>query len=145
MAAQILSAAHLVLHEGDSLLMIRRFNTGWEDGNYSLVAGHIEPGEPARDAMAREAKEEAGIAIAPDDLQFVHIMHRYKTDGLARLDLFFQCTKWQGEVHNAEPHKCDDMTWRHPDNLPTNTIPYIHKALTRIRNGHHFSEHGWPS
>jgi len=146
MAVELTSAAHLLLYNEDgALLMIRRANTGYQDGSYSVVAGHLEAGESGREAMRREAKEEAGIDIDVENLEFVHAMHRHKSDGTTKLDLFFCCTGWAGKVTNAEPHKCDHMDWFTPDEIPTNTVPYIHAALTAITAGHPYSEFGWGS
>jgi 8-oxo-dGTP diphosphatase len=143
MAVQLTSAAHLLLYNNaDALLMIRRFNTGCEDGNFSVVAGHLE-NESAREAMQREAKEEASIDVHVDDLEFAHLMHRRKPDGEIKLDFFFTCTRWSGQIHNAEPHKCDLMDWYAHDALPPNTIPYVRAALAHIREGRTFSEFGW--
>jgi 8-oxo-dGTP diphosphatase len=139
----MLSAAHLLLCAGDSLLMIRRFDTGFEDGNYSVVAGHIEAGESALEAMSREAREEAGIDLGHDDLEFVHVMHRRSGDGSVRMDLFFRCVTWSGEVANREPHKCDEMTWFDRASLPHNTVPSVSAALSSIDDGRTFSEFGW--
>lgn len=143
MAVQLTSAAHLLLYNEDgALLMIRRFNTGFEDGNFSVVAGHLEH-EPAKAAARREGKEEADIDIEDDDLEFVHLMHRRKPNGEIKLDFFFRCTRWSGHVENAEPHKCDLMAWCPEDDLPPNTIPYVRAALTEVREGRTFSEYGW--
>lgn len=144
MAVQLTSAAHLLLYnEHDALLMIRRASTGFEDGNFSVVAGHLED-EPARAAARREGKEEANIDIEDDDLEFVHLMHRRKPNGEIKLDFFFRCTRWSGQVENAEPHKCDLMDWYPEDDLPPNTIPYIRTALDHVHEGRSFSEFGWP-
>jgi 8-oxo-dGTP diphosphatase len=140
MAETILSAVHLLLCDGDALLMIRRLNTGYHDGDYSVVAGHIEPGETPRQAMRREAREEIGINLDEDDLDFAHVMYRRKPNDTTRVDFFFQCNRWTGDITNAEPHKCDDLTWRLPDDRPINTIPYITAALAHIGKGFPFSE-----
>jgi 8-oxo-dGTP diphosphatase len=91
-------AVHLLLLRGEEVLLLRRANTGYEDGNYSVVAGHLDGNETATAAMIREAAEEAGIVVAPTDLRFVHVMHRKETaEANERIDLFFAATRWQGE------------------------------------------------
>ena len=97
-------AVHLLLLRGEEVLLLRRDNTGYEDGNYSVVAGHLDGNETARRAMVREAVEEAGIILAPADLRFVHVMHRKETaEADERIDLFFAATRWQGEPEIGEP------------------------------------------
>lgn len=41
-------SVHLLLLNKDNILMLRRYNTGYEDGNYSLIAGHLEKNETVR-------------------------------------------------------------------------------------------------
>src|SRR4051812_38201320 len=105
-------AVHLLLLRGDGVLLLRRSNTGDEDGNYSVIAGHLDGNETATAAMIREAAEEAGIIVAPADLRFVHVMHR-KESGEAdeRIDLFFAATRWRGEPEIGEPEKCSELRW----------------------------------
>ncbi|MBI2028871.1 NUDIX domain-containing protein [Candidatus Gottesmanbacteria bacterium] len=57
---ELRSAVYLVMVKNDRLLIQRRYKTGWMDGRYSLIAGHLEGEETAFSAMVREAKEEAG-------------------------------------------------------------------------------------
>lgn len=38
----IRSAVYLILLKKNKILLARRFKTGWKDGHYSLVAGHID-------------------------------------------------------------------------------------------------------
>ncbi|MFZ5365298.1 MAG: NUDIX hydrolase [Patescibacteria group bacterium] len=144
---KITPASYLVLVKDEKFLMLRRYNTGYEDGNYSLVAGHLDGQETFRQAMAREAKEEAGIILNPNDLQVVHVMDRQvifnDVGARERLDVFVKADDWSGELKNMEPHKCDDLSWFSFDKIPKNTIPYIKQALECIRDGVFYSEHGF--
>ena len=42
---KLIVAVHLFLLRNDEIILLRRFNTGYEDGNYSLIAGHIDGNE----------------------------------------------------------------------------------------------------
>jgi 8-oxo-dGTP diphosphatase len=138
---KLIGAVHLFLIEGDNILLLRRFNTGYEDGNYSVPAGHLDGEEEVKSAAIREAKEECGIDILPDDLQVVHVMHRKSTD--ERIDFFLAAAKWTGEIVNAEPHKCDELRWVQLDQLPGNVIPYVRQAIENYRAGKWFDSYGW--
>lgn len=133
-------ASYLVLMQDDKALLARRYNTGYADGMYSLVSGHVDKGETFTEAMLREAKEEAGIIIDPKDLEVVHVMQRGYEDNMEYVDVYFKVTKWQGNVENKEPTKCDDLSWFSINNLPENTLPYIKNLFTHIKNGVIFSE-----
>lgn len=123
------------------ILMLRRANTGYEDGMYSLVAGHIDGNETLRAAAAREAKEEAGVDIAIDDLELKVVMH--KNTDKEYFDFFLEAKKWAGEPTNMEPEKCDDLSWFPMDELPSNAIPYIRDAIRCYREGVRYVEWGW--
>ena len=144
----VIAAVHLLLIRNGQVLLARRCHTGYEDGQYSVVAGHAERGEPVTAAMAREAREEAGIDIACADLVLAHVMHRRAPAPAAadseRIDFFFTARRWQGEPRIGEPDKCDDLRWFALDALPSNVIPYVRAALAHHRDRMVFSEHGWP-
>jgi ADP-ribose pyrophosphatase YjhB (NUDIX family) len=133
--------AHLFFLRDDEVLLLRRFNTGYEDGNYSVVAGHVEAGETVTTAAVREAGEEVGVRLAPGDLRVVHVMHRKAED--ERVDFFLAVRRWAGEITNGEPHKCDDLSWHPLNSLPPNVIPYVRRALANYQAGVVFSEFGW--
>ena len=63
--------AQLAVMQDDKVLLLKRYNTGYEDGKYSLPGGHVEKGEEVTKAAIREAKEEIGIEIEPDDLSVI--------------------------------------------------------------------------
>jgi len=138
-------AIHVIFVKDDLILLLRRFNTGYEDGRYSLVAGHIEYGESIVSAAKREIKEEVGIDVNIENVHICGSMHRKSDD--ERIDYFAFVDKWNGRIHNAEPNKCDELIWVDCKNLPTNTIPYIKRAIElTIYNGFKsiwYEEFGW--
>ena len=134
-------AVHLLLVCDGKVLMLRRYNTGYQDGNYSVVAGHIDGGEELKAAMIREAREEAGIGIFPDDLTVVGVLHLMQDDEY--VSFFLHASKYSGEVANMEPDKCDDLSWFDIDDIPPNTIPYVRRAIQNYRDGVWFDSLGW--
>lgn len=150
----LVGAVHLFLlrkqpHLRPEILMLRRHNTGYEDGNYSVPAGHIDPGESATAAMVREATEEIDITLDPHDLRMAHVMHRRNVgvdcSNSERVDFFFVSRRWTGDPVNREPHKCDDLSWFSVSAFPENTIPYISAAIVYLMAEEPYSELGWES
>ena len=122
---------------------MRRFHTGYRDGEYSVPAGHLDGNETVRAAAQREAAEEVGVQIRADDILFSSVMHR--NEGDERVDFFVLVRAWQGEPHNNEPEKCDELRWVNIKFLPENTIPYVRRAIENHHQGVHFDEFGWPA
>ena len=137
----LIPEAHLLLMQEGKVLLLRRHNTGYEDGNYSVVAGHVDGGETVRAAMAREAAEEAGLDIRCEDLRMCHVIHRHATD--ERVSFFFTADRWRGEPQNREPEKCSELAWFAMNALPPNVIPYIRHAMEQVALGEPYSEFGW--
>jgi 8-oxo-dGTP diphosphatase len=139
---KLIPAVYLLLRRANEVLLLRRANTGYQDGKYGLVAGHLDGDELGTIAMCREAKEEAGIILEPSDLKFVHVAHRLgRSNGQERVDFFYEATKRSGEVLNAEPEKCDDLSWYPMDRLPDNMLPLVRLVLTDVRIGIPYSEY----
>ena len=135
-------AVHLFLIRDGQVLLLQRANTGFEDGNYSVIAGHLDGGEPIIQAMIREAREEAAIEIVPGDLSVVGVIH--ERDAVDEyIDFFLVARRWQGEIRNLEPHKCTDLAWFPLDQLPPNVIPYVRRALANFQRGVWFDSFGW--
>ena len=50
---KIVPSSYLILINDDKLLLGRRCNTGFKDGDYGLFAGHGEENESAKETHAR--------------------------------------------------------------------------------------------
>ena len=128
-------AVYAVLIQDDKVLLTRRFGTGWQDGNYSLPAGHLEENETLVEAVAREAKEEIGVDLDVDSIRLVHTMHRQHR----YIDFFFTAD-WKGDPQNLELDKCDDIRWFAFDSFPNNMVPSVRYGLNATHANQIFSE-----
>ncbi len=136
-----IATSHLFLLQSGKVLILRRFNTGYEDGNYSVPAGHIDAAESATQTIVREAWEEIGVGLNVKKLRLVHVMHRWENQ--ERIDLFFKCRQWHGQPRILEPDKCDDLKWCRIRKLPRNTVSYIRQAVRSLTKNMPYSERGW--
>ncbi len=134
--------AYLILKKDDKVLLSLRKNTGYGDGLFGLIAGHVEYGESATAAIVREANEEIGIRITPSNLKVAHVLHR-QTNRL-NVDIFFECSTWSLPIINLEPEKCECLEFFPVDALPVNTLDYILEVFRNIYKGKFYSESGWP-
>ncbi len=124
-------------------MLARRFNTGWADGKYSMIAGHIDGKETVSAALIREAKEECGIDIKTKAVKVLHTMHRCSENDVEYIDFFASASVWEGVPGIMEPDKCDDVRWFLLDQLPTNLLPHVRQAIDCIERGITYSEFGW--
>lgn len=134
-------STYLILQQEDKVLLGLRKNTGYNDGLWSLVAGHVEDGEPATAGMIREAHEEIGIKLSPQDLKVVHIMHR--KSNRQNVDIFYTCSSWKGTPINLEPNKCEKIAFFSLNDLPSNLVEYNREVLGALQTGTFYSEQGW--
>jgi 8-oxo-dGTP diphosphatase len=137
------AAVFLILQKDSKVLLMRRAHTGWHDGDFDLVAGHIDGSESLRTALAREAKEEMGITIQPDDAVFVHLIHGLFEDGKEYFNIFFTVDTWTDEPRIMEPNKCDKIEWFDLDKLPLNLTESAKRGLIAFRSNDHYSDFGF--
>jgi 8-oxo-dGTP diphosphatase len=134
-------AVSIIFKDHDKVLLLLRQNTGYADGLYTLPAGHVEANETIMQAAIREAAEETGAIIAPEDLKLIHVM--YRKSNFPYVEFFWQCTNWRGKIKNNEPEKCKELAFyplqQLPDNMVVNIKPILENGATSVG----FSEKGW--
>jgi ADP-ribose pyrophosphatase YjhB (NUDIX family) len=140
---KVLITTHLILIQGNDILLSLRQNTGYGDGLYSVITGKIDGQESATEATIREASEEAGITLLPQDVKFACAMHCLSGEGKEFIDLFFTATKWEGQVENVEPHKCSELKFFPRNALPQNMIAYVARGIECVLNNISYDEFGW--
>ncbi|MGI5162394.1 NUDIX hydrolase [Microbispora sp. CA-102843] len=123
---------HLLLTDGEKVLLGRRQGTGYADGEWQIMpSGHLEEGESVVDTAVREAREELGVEV--DGCEVVHVMHHRNAGGTARIGMFLVPRSITGTPVNAEPHKCAELAWFPLDRLPERTVPYSRAGVEAVR------------
>lgn len=131
-------AVYIIVRQQQRILLLQRKNTGFDDGKWSLPAGHVEESESALTAAVREAEEEIGIVIPPSALKLVYTLHR-KSDDRTYIDLWFEADRFDGVPVNQEPNKCAGLMWSDLQNLPENTQEFVRMALNDMQTSHYGS------
>lgn len=136
---QVVPACYVIFQRGERVLLQLRQGTGYMDGYWATAAaGHVEAEESVVQAAVREAHEELGVSIEPDQLTPLTTMHRTQGNGQAideRVDFFFVCTVWQGEPQMMEPDKVADLRWFDLEALPSAVVPHERYVFERLHTG----------
>lgn len=117
----VIPTVNVFIINGSNLLLSRRANTGWMDGHLCPPGGHIEEGETPVLAMVREIKEELGVIVKPEDLEFLCVAARNTPAG-ETVAFEFVIRDKDYEFINAEPDKCSGLEWVELSNLPDDVI-----------------------
>lgn len=124
----------ILFNEKNEILLSKRKSTGYLDGQYGVVGGHLEKGEDVKSAIIREAKEEANINIKKEDLVLKNVMNRKINEDIQYVDFIFSTNKWSGNIKNMEPDKCSELIWCNKDELPEETIDFVKYYLNEYND-----------
>ncbi|MGW7439856.1 NUDIX domain-containing protein [Streptomyces sp. NPDC054849] len=139
-----LIGVHLYLErDGRVLLGLRHPDSAFAGSTHHFLAGHCEQ-ESAVNCLVREAEEEAGLIIEPDDVELAHLVHLVdEPGGQPRMGLVFRARRWRGTPEVREPERCVSWGWWPADALPDPVVPYARAAIEGIRAGRLYTELGW--
>ncbi len=137
-------AVHLFLVVDGKILVEKRKNREYCNGEYDVIASHILGGENAIDAVIRTAKTEVNIVIKREDLEIIQVMHQNDNE-LEYINYFFLATKYSGIINNNEPQFCENLEWvdfKYPVN---NLEKYINEAIKNYLDNpnERFTFYGW--
>ncbi|MFJ6014111.1 trifunctional class I SAM-dependent methyltransferase/NUDIX hydrolase/VOC family protein [Streptomyces sp. NPDC092952] len=133
---------HLILRRGPEVLLARRAGTGYADGLLHAPSGHVEDGEDVREAMIREAAEEIGVELGPEELRVALVMQHRGPGGAPRTGWFFEAEYDPARPpDNREPDKCSELGWFPLHALPDDMVAYCRAGLDGYRAGEHFLIH----
>lgn len=125
---------HTFVSDGDGrLLMLRRANTGFMDGRFTLPGGHRRHRETVVDAAVRECREEACVDV--EAVRPVAVLPY--AEGV---NVLFEALAWGGTPAIGEPEKCDGLVFAQPERLPEPLAPFVRTAIACWRDGRWFVE-----
>ena len=105
-----------LVHHGDYCLLGRQ--AGWPSNLYSTLAGFIEPGESAEQALRREVMEESGV----DTSQFTYFASQaWPFPGQLMLGYFAQFSGGEIAVDGVELEAADWFHYRELPRIPPST------------------------
>ncbi|MDN3260838.1 NUDIX domain-containing protein [Streptomyces sp. CSDS2] len=136
---------HLYLEDahGRILLGLRHPDSAYAGNTWHFLAGHCER-EEAVSCLVREAQEEAGLVIEPDDVELVHLVHLVDSPSAhPRIGLIFRARTWSGTPAVREPDRCVEWRWWNPKDLPDAVVPYTRQAIEGVLAGRLYSQRGW--
>jgi len=130
----------LILQQQHYILMLKKDKR--EGGGFGLIGGQVEEGESVLQAIIREAEEEAGILLLPDQLRMVHVMHRNKKKQ-SIITFYFHAERWGGIISNKQPQLHEFLAWYPIQQLPSETLPTTKHAIESALSGDVFSTYNW--
>ena len=92
------------------LLVHRSPNRRYYPDCWDFPGGHIEPGESAADALARELREEIGVEATITGAPALRVVEDETADDGLVLQLWL-ITAWAGEPANLAPEEHDELRW----------------------------------
>lgn len=122
----------ILINEDNKILLQKRCNTGYMDGMYAIISGHLEKNESMLSGIIREVKEEIGVELSSDKVEFVCIIRRGDNDDY--INSYFKCDNFAGDVKNMEIDKCTELKWFNINELPDNIIPNDKRAIKNMIN-----------
>jgi 8-oxo-dGTP diphosphatase len=105
----------VVFNDAGDILLGRRS----DNGQWSLLAGSVDPGEQPADAIVREIREESAVDVRVDRLVGValHANTYPNGDRCQFLNVWFRCTAIGGQARVNDDESLE-MAWFAVDRLP---------------------------
>ncbi|MGI5185419.1 NUDIX domain-containing protein [Dactylosporangium sp. CA-152071] len=138
----------LLLYTRGPDLLVGLRQGGFAAGTWDTPSGKLVPGEALEHGMAREAFEETGLRLPPNELQMVALTHWYPPDSTPRVGVFFHLEAdpaRHGEPVITEPDKCAQLLWAPQDALPAPLLRYTAIGIELYRTGRRYASMDWPS
>lgn len=124
-----------LVRDGRVLLVRRSLNRRAYPGVWDLPGGHIETGETALAALARELQEELGVQMATGSASHLCRWDAGRREEPVQLSAWL-VGDWQGTPTNVDPDEHDEICWFRPGELPPLAHELLGTALVDAMRGH---------
>ncbi|AES97978.1 putative hydrolase [Medicago truncatula] len=127
-------AVVVFLLKGRSFLLGRR-RASVGDATFALPGGHLEFGESFEECAAREVKEETGLDLGENKIEFLTVTNNVFLEQPKKshyVTVFMRVVLDAQEEHviqNVEPDKCYGWDWFELENLPNPLFWPLEKML----------------
>jgi len=128
MEKPLVRTAWTLILSNNRILLYKRKNTWYENGNYGLPGGVVDEGETPELAAVRETKEETSVLIDTSTLELLRVVPFEYTDKIYH-NHYFRAHTWSGVPVNTEADRCDDLSWFSNNDLPNNMIPIVRDII----------------
>lgn len=98
----------MVVYIDGKFLMLRKHGKK----SYGFIGGFVDPGESELEALLREAKEEAGVELVPEDVAYVTTTRK---KDITRH--YYRLLSLRKKFKLKEPHKFSALEWVHKDTV----------------------------
>lgn len=116
------------------LLMKRKNDTGWGDGQWSLPGGKIDWMEDAEEAARRETYEETGLVVRGSLMNLGFTNDKWPEHDKHYITLYFAGRASHDVCRVMEPSKCDDMRWISIDSISNKDNLFTGISQIKSRN-----------
>lgn len=135
---------HLIFKRNNSLLFLKRQNTGMHDGFWCLPVGKMDKNETPKEAIIRETKEEIGVNITNPQLATIIATRQpnyYDKNKIwYDINMFFIIEDKNMSVYNAEPEKHSDINFFNFSDLPK-IIPITAQGIKQYQENIPYGEY----
>ncbi|MFI6045312.1 NUDIX domain-containing protein [Nocardia sp. NPDC051321] len=136
-------AVQLVMVRDGQLLLTRRRDTGFADGDWQAPGGRIKHDEDVLTGVIRESDEEVGVQLCRENVDMVSAVHIRSPLAGTRIVFTFHADTWSGEPYNREPERCSALQWFDFDDIPGAILLSTRAAVDLFLRGEHFGVYGW--
>lgn len=117
--------AAAIIEQNGKILLVKRGTEPFR-GYWAIPGGHVDFGETAEQAVAREAKEETGLDIKPRFFRYFDEI--FEDVNFHAVVLVFSCTTFSGKTE-FDGKEIADLKWFSYEQIKCLKMAFLHKEI----------------